>query len=115
MKPCWRDAGLTEKGATKADAALNAMTKAVQKAGDVASAVFREAIFRRDELPARSVKYQKQYLKSNGVKKRRKYKQGESLQEIGLSTDQEFAVCERCGSKVKLFEHNGWFWAHAEG
>ena len=110
MKPCWRDAGLTEKGATKADAALNAMTKAVQKAGDVASAVFREAIFRRDELPARSVKYQKQYLKSNGVKKRRKYKQGESngvkkrrkykqgesLQEVGLSADQ-------------------WFWAHAEG
>lgn len=39
---------------------------------------------------------------------------GESLREAGMSTDREFGICERCGSRVQLhFEINGWFWAHA--
>lgn len=68
MKPCWRNAGLTEEGAAKADAALNAMIEAVQKAGDVAFVVYVEAMFRKNELPKRTLRYRRQYLKNNGVK-----------------------------------------------
>jgi hypothetical protein len=70
MKPCWKQAGLTHAGAKIADKVLSPMTVALELAADrrMAELVLREAIFRRFDLPLRSEKYQRDYMKKNGVK-----------------------------------------------
>ena len=67
MKPCWKEKGLTEKGASYADAALNTMLKAVETAfnNQVAKDVFDEACFRLFILPQRTKAYQRKYMKDN--------------------------------------------------
>ena len=66
MKPCWRDHGLTEDGASRADRILEAMVGLVSNAGPVvADVVLREAAFRILELPNRTLAYQRKYLKEN--------------------------------------------------
>ena len=66
MKPCWRDYGLTEEGASCADRILEAMLALVENAGpDVSVIALREAVFRIRDLPTRSAAYQRKYLKEN--------------------------------------------------
>ena len=63
MKPCWKDAGLTEEGAARADAAIDRMTALVAEIGDdaVARSIFHEALFRVFELPKRTHAFQTKY------------------------------------------------------
>jgi hypothetical protein len=70
MKPCWKDAGLTEVGAKRAEAALGSMLEAVElsKSECVAKAVLREALFRWYTLPQRTKKYRENYMKKNGMR-----------------------------------------------
>jgi hypothetical protein len=66
MKKCWRDRGLTEDGALRADRILEAMMGLVANAGpSVADIVLREAVFRLEVLPNRTIVYQRKYLKEN--------------------------------------------------
>jgi hypothetical protein len=67
MKPCWRQAGLTEKGAELADKILSTMQQLVREAGSpMAEAALREATFRVEVLPKRSAEFQKRYAIDNG-------------------------------------------------
>lgn len=73
MKPCWKDAGLTEstageRAATQADDAIEEMCKLLEDIGDegLQRIVFNEAQFRINEMPKRTVAFQLKYLKSNG-------------------------------------------------
>jgi hypothetical protein len=67
MKPCWRDRGLTEKGATLAESVLPEVQALVDRVGgEVVRLALEEASFRRYELPSRSAEYRRNYLKDNG-------------------------------------------------
>ena len=66
MKPCWRNYGLTERGAERADLALPTMMALVSRVGaTVALVVLDEAHFRLVKLPNRTEEYQRRYLKEN--------------------------------------------------
>lgn len=72
MKPCWRDAGLTEEGARRADAILAPMVKLVERAGgEVARLVLEEARFRVEDLPKLSPAFQEGYFRNDVVVTRR--------------------------------------------
>lgn len=66
MKPCWKELGATEAGATLADLALPELVALVADLGaKVVEMALKEAKFRVEELPQRTKRYQKQYLKEN--------------------------------------------------
>jgi hypothetical protein len=66
-KQCWRDRGLTEEGARRADRVLKAMEAIVADVGSpVAEAVLNEATFRVEALPGRTDSFRRRYLKANG-------------------------------------------------
>lgn len=65
MKRCWRDHGLTEEGARRADRIVEAMVALVADAGsEIAQIALYEARFRVEELPTRTKAYQRQYMKT---------------------------------------------------
>ena len=70
LKPWHQASGLDLEGATRIEAALPhalALVEAVKSATDVSLAhtALKEAWFRLVELPKRSVKFRKHYLKEN--------------------------------------------------
>jgi hypothetical protein len=66
MRPCWRDLGLTEKGAVLADSVLPELQTLVDRVGgEVVRLALAEATFRRHELPLRTPEYRRRYLKEN--------------------------------------------------
>lgn len=66
MKPCWREAGLTELGAQQADLALDDMMAILQRvSAEGARAALEEAIFRTLTLPMRTPSFRRRYLKEN--------------------------------------------------
>jgi len=64
MKTYWKSHGLTEKGAEKAEAVLDLMKVAVDKAGSeqLADIVFKEAVFQIFELKTRDPQFVEKYL-----------------------------------------------------
>jgi hypothetical protein len=74
MKPCWKEHGLGERGATAADVVVGELCSVLKDlcveypsvmAEDLAKVAFKEACFRVFELPKRSPAFQKKYLKEN--------------------------------------------------
>lgn len=66
VKPCWFEFGLTKEGAARADRILEAMIVLVENASpEVVEVVLREAKFRVVDLPTRSARFQRKYLKEN--------------------------------------------------
>jgi hypothetical protein len=66
MRPCWRDRGLTEKGADLADSVLPEVQALVDRVGgEVVRLALVEATFRRHELPLRTPEFVRRYLKEN--------------------------------------------------
>lgn len=68
MKPCWRDAGLTEEGARQAEEILPALIPLVERFGaGMVETALKEAKFRVFELPRRTREYQSRYRRENGA------------------------------------------------
>jgi hypothetical protein len=66
MRRCWRDAGLTEDGARRADTILAGMVKLVERAGgEVARLVLKEARFRVEQLPKLTPAFQSAYINND--------------------------------------------------
>lgn len=66
MRPCWRDRGLTEKGADLADSVLPEVRALVERVGgEVVRLALEEATFRLYVLPRRAPTYRAQYLADN--------------------------------------------------
>jgi hypothetical protein len=67
VKPCWREAGLTELGARQADLALDDMMSILRRvSAEGARAALEEAVFRTLTLPMRTPAFRVRYLKENG-------------------------------------------------
>lgn len=68
-RPCWRERGLTAEGGQVADLILPlAIVMTGNTSADIARAVLEEAIFRQHELPNRTAKFRREYLKQNGAR-----------------------------------------------
>lgn len=66
MRPCWRDMGLTEKGADLADSVLPEVVALVERVGDeVVRLALEEATFRVHGLPLRTHAFRRRYLQDN--------------------------------------------------
>jgi len=78
MKPCWKDLGLTEKGAAAADKVIDVVVSAERIIElalqhlpmETQGRIIAEAKFRANALPLRSAVYRRKYEKQNyNVKK----------------------------------------------
>jgi hypothetical protein len=70
MKPCWKEVGLSEEGAARADELLPKMLELLRSdpygSTVAAKAAFEECVFRLEELPKRSKAFQAKYERENG-------------------------------------------------